>query len=137
MLLLISLGILLGPVTGLVDSSAIMSLAPYLAVLVLVFILFERGMAMNLYRVLSESPRAIFLAITGFTINFIATTLFIAYLVIPATPLLYSVLFGTILGGSSSIIIISLASRIRVSEKCSTILSLESAITDILCIVFR
>lgn len=59
-----------------------------------------------------------------------------AYLIIPDKPLLYSVLFGTILAGSSSIIVISLASRIKVSEKCSTILSLESAITDILCIVF-
>jgi cell volume regulation protein A len=58
------------------------------------------------------------------------------YIVIPDKPLLYSLLFGTILGGSSSIAVISLASRIKVSEKCSTILSIESAITDILCIVF-
>lgn len=136
MLLLIFLGIILGPVTGLVDSSAIISLAPYLAALALVFILFDGGMALNLYRVLSESPRAAVLAISGFTINVVATTLFMAYIVIPDAPLLYSVLFGTILGGSSSIVVISLASRIKVSEKCSTILSLESAITDILCIVF-
>jgi len=33
-------------------------------------------------------------------------------------------------------VVISLSSKIGVSEKCSTILSLESAITDILCIVF-
>ena len=136
MLLLIFLGILLGPVTGLVDSSAIMSLAPYFAALALVFILFDGGMAMNLYRVLSESPRAAILAISGFVINVIVTTLFMTCFVIPDAPLLYSVLFGTILGGSSSIVVISLASRIKVSEKCSTILSLESAITDVLCIVF-
>jgi len=136
MLLLIILGILLGPVTGLVDSSSIMGLAPYLAALALVFILFDGGMAMNIYRVFSESPRAAVLAVVGFAINVIATTLFMMYIVIPDRPLLYSVLFGTILGGSSSIVVISLASRIKVSEKCSTILSLESAITDILCIVF-
>jgi cell volume regulation protein A len=136
MLLLIFLGILLGPVTGLVDSSAIMNLAPYFAALALVFILFDGGMAMNLYRVLSESPRAAILAISGFVINVIVTTLFMTCFVIPDAPLLYSVLFGTILGGSSSIVVISLASRIKVSEKCSTILSLESAITDVLCIVF-
>lgn len=58
------------------------------------------------------------------------------FIVIPEAPIIYSMLFGTILGGSSSIVVISLASRIGVSEKCSTILSLESAITDILCIVF-
>jgi cell volume regulation protein A len=136
MLWLIVLGLLLGPVTGLVDAGSIMSLAPYLAALALVFILFDGGMAMNIYRVFSESPRAAVLAVAGFAMNVIATTLFMMYIVIPDKPLLYSLLFGTILGGSSSIVVISLASRIKISEKCSTILSLESAITDILCIVF-
>jgi cell volume regulation protein A len=136
MLLLIVLGILLGPVTGWVDTASIMSLAPYLAALALVFILFDGGMAMNIYRVFSESPRATILAVTGFAMNVIVTTLFMMYIVIPDVPQLFSVLFGTILGGSSSIVVISLASRIKISEKCSTILSLESAITDILCIVF-
>jgi cell volume regulation protein A len=136
MLLLIILGLLIGPVTGLVNSSSIMDLAPYLAALALVFILFDGGMMMNIYRVFSESPRAAVLAIVGFTMSVIATTLFMMYIVIPDVPILYSLLFGTILGGSSSIAVISLASRIKVSEKCSTILSIESAITDILCIVF-
>jgi len=136
MLLLIILGMLLGPLTGLVDAASIMSLAPYLAALALVFILFDGGMAMNIYRVFSESPRAAVLAVMGFAMSVIVTTLFMVYIVIPDVPILYSVLFGTILGGSSSIAVISLASRIKVSEKCSTILSLESAITDILCIVF-
>jgi len=136
MLLLIVLGILFGPMTGLVDAASIMSLAPYLAALALVFILFDGGMAMNIYRVFSESPRAAILAVVGFAVSVIATTLFIMNVVIPGRPLLYSILFGTILGGSSSIAVISMAARIRVSEKCSTILSLESALNDILCIVF-
>ena len=135
-LLLIILGLLLGPIMGLIASDSIMNLAPYLAALALVFILFDGGMAMNIYRVFSESPRAAVLAFVGFGISVIATTLFMNFIVIPSMPILYSVLFGTIFGGSSSIAIISLASRIKVSEKCSTILSLESAITDILCIVF-
>jgi len=136
MLLLIVLGILLGPWTGLVDAASIMTLAPYLAALALVFILFDGGMVMNIYRVFSESPRAAVLAVAGFVMSVIVTTLFMMYVVIPGFPLLYSMLFGTILGGSSSVVVVSLASRIKVSEKCSTILSLESAITDILCIVF-
>lgn len=135
MLIIIILGLLLGPITGLVDAASIASLAPYLAALALVFILFDGGMAMNIYRVFSESPRATILAITGFVMSVFATTLFMGLIVIPTMPILYSVLFGTIFGGSSSVAIISLASRIKMSEKCSTILSLESAITDILCIV--
>jgi len=136
MILLLVLGIIIGPLTGLVNAGAVTPLAPYLAALALVFILFDGGMAMNIYRVFSESPRAAVLAFAGFGLNVAVTTFFMAYIVLRDLPIFYSMLFGTILGGSSSIVVISLSSKIGVSEKCSTILSLESAITDILCIVF-
>jgi len=135
-LLLIALGLLLGPVTGLVNAASIISLAPYLAALALVFILFDGGMVMDIHRVFSESPRAAVLAFTGFAMSVVATTLFMSLIVIPDTPPLYSVLFGTIFGGSSSIAVISLAYKIKVSEKCAMVLSLESAMTDVVCIVF-
>lgn len=135
MLFLIILGILIGPVTGFVSADSIRNLAPYLVGVALVFILFDGGMEMNIYRVFSESPRALVLASTGFILSVTATSLFMAFLVIPGVSFLYALLFGTILGGGSSIIVISLAQRIKLSEKSSTILSLESAINDILCIV--
>lgn len=136
MILLIILGIIIGPLSGLVNAASIMSLAPYLAALALVYILFDGGMAMNIYRVFAESPRAAILAVVGFGLSVIVTTLFMAFFIIPNAPIVYSILFGTILGGSSTAVVISLASKIHVSEKCSTIISLESAITDIFCIVF-
>jgi len=135
MLILITLGMLLGPLTGIVNVESIMGLAPYLAALALVFILFDGGMAMNIYRVFSESPRAAVLAIAGFAFSVFAITL-VLMVARPDIPLLYCVLFGTMFGGSSSIVVISLASKIGLSEKCSTVLSLESTITDIFCIVF-
>lgn len=135
MLFLIVLGMLVGPATGLVDVTSVMSLAPYLAALALVFILFDGGMTMNIYRVFSESPRAAVLAMAGFASSATVTSLLMYFLVIPNVSPLYSILFGTIVGGSSSIIVMSLASRIKLSQRGSTILSLESAINDILCIV--
>jgi cell volume regulation protein A len=135
MLFLIVLGILVGPATGLVDANTVVGFAPYLAALALVFILFDGGMTMNIYRVFSESPRATVLATVGFSLSAMVTSLFSYFLVIPSVSPLYSLLFGTILGGSSSIIVMSLASRIKLSARSSTILSLESAINDILCIV--
>ncbi len=136
MLFLIILGVLFGPMTGLVNTGSIMELAPYLAALALVFILFDGGMSMNIYRVFSESPRAVILAATGFALSVISVTLFMMYIVTPPPPPLFSVLFGTIYGGSSGIAVVSLVSKIKPSEKCSTILSLESAISDILQIIF-
>ena len=136
MLFLIVLGMLIGPITGLADANAVTSFAPYLAALGLVFILFDGGMALNIYRVFSESPRALVLAAVEFALSATVTSLLMVFLVIPKLPILYSILFGTILGGSSSMIVISMASRVKISGRSSTILSLESAINDVLCIVF-
>ncbi len=136
MVFLIVLGILMGPIAKWVDTGFIMPLAPYFAALALVFILFDGGMAMNIYRVFTDSPRATVLALVGFGLSVAAITLFVFFLLMPDKPITYSMLLGTILGGSSSIVVISLASRMGVSEKCSTILGLEAALTDILCIVF-
>lgn len=136
MILLIVLGIAIGPLLRLVEPSSVMSLSPYLAALALVFILFDGGLAMNLYRVFAESPRAMIFAVLDFCLSVLVTTLFMKYLIIPDKDWLYSMLFGTILGGSCSVIVVSLASKIKMREKSSTILTLESVITDILCIVF-
>jgi cell volume regulation protein A len=133
MLFLIFLGILFGPVLKLFDPSAVMSLAPYLAALALVFILLDGGMRMNIYQIFSESPRATLLAVLGFSFSLIAVAAFMFYVV--NIPFLHSVLFGSIFGGSSSVVVVSLAGKVRMSDKCSTVLTLESAITDILCIV--
>lgn len=135
MLFLMILGLLIGPVTGLVNGTSLMRFAPYLAAVALVFILFDGGMAMNIYRVFSESPRALILAVTSFIASAAVTSLLMAFIVTPGVSLLYSLLLGTILGGSSSTIVISMASRLKMSEKGSTILGLESVINDILCIV--
>ncbi|MBC7129725.1 cation:proton antiporter [Candidatus Bathyarchaeota archaeon] len=136
MIILIVLGIVIGPISGLVNVDSIINLAPYLSALALVYILFDGGLAMNIYRVFSESPRAAILAVLGYGLSVTLSTMLMHYFVIPQVPIIYAMLFGTILGGSSSIVVVSLASKIKVSERCSTVLSLESAITDILCIVF-
>jgi cell volume regulation protein A len=142
MLFLIILGLLIGPVTGLVDGKSLMSFAPYLAVLALVFILFDGGMTLNIYRVFSESPRAVVLAVIGFIASAAATSLIMAFVVFPKVlPLyssvspLYSILFGTILGGGSSTIVVSLVSNVEMNKKGSSVLALESVMNDILCIV--
>ena len=137
MLLLIILGIILGPLITLIEPTftreSLMGLAPYLAALAIIFILFDGGMKMNIYQIFSESPRAVLLATLGFTLSTLTITLLMMFAA--KFPPRYALLFGTINGGSSSIAVISLAQKIKISEKTSTILSLESAMTDVLCIV--
>jgi len=133
MLFLIALGMIVGPVLHIFDTNAIQGFAPFISALALVFILFDGGMGLGIRQVLSHSPRAVLLALLGFLFSVFVVALFMILLF--RTPLSYGLLFGSIFGGSSSIVVISLASKIKISERGSTTLILESATTDILCIV--
>jgi potassium/hydrogen antiporter len=133
MLILIGLGALFGPVLGIFDAEVIRGFAPYIAALALSYILFDGGMGLNIRQVFANSPKAMLLAVLGFTFSVLGVAAFMVAAF--NVPVVYGFLFGSILGGSSSIVVISLAAKIKISEKGSTILILESALTDILCIV--
>ncbi len=133
MLILIFIGALAGPILGAFDPSAVQGFAPYIAALALVYILFDAGMGLTIQKVLMHSARALILSIIGFIFSVLITT--VITVVAFGVPLLYGFLFGSIFGGSSSIVVISLATKIKISEKAATTLILESAVTDILCIV--
>jgi NhaP-type Na+/H+ or K+/H+ antiporter len=133
MLILILLGALFGPVLGIFDPTIIQSFAPYIAALALAYILFDGGMGLNIRQVVSNSPKALLLAVSGFAISTVATAVFM--MAVFNMPILYGLLLGGIVGGSSSVVVISLASKIKISEKSSTILILESALTDVFSIV--
>lgn len=132
-LILIFLGVLFGPILGVFNPTSVESFAPYIAALALAYILFDGGIGLNIKRVLLNSPKAVLLAILGFIFSVLSVATFMVLVL--HMPLIYGALFGSIFGGSSSVAVISLASKIKMSEKGSTILILESTITDILCIV--
>jgi cell volume regulation protein A len=134
MLYLIALGIVFGPILGVFDPASIMSLAPYIAALSLVIILFDGGLRMNIYQVFSGSSRAALLSVMGFVFTLVIITLFVHYAM--GLPLINGVLFGAIYGGGgSSVAVLSLVNKMNISEKCEVVLSLESVIDDILCVV--
>ncbi|MCP8307120.1 MAG: cation:proton antiporter [archaeon] len=60
-IILILLGALVGPVLNLVERSVLISVAPIFAALAITVILFDGGLNLNLYLVLKESPRAVFI----------------------------------------------------------------------------
>jgi cell volume regulation protein A len=133
MLLLIFLGVLFGPILSVFDPTAVKNFAPYIAALALAYILFDGGIGLNIKRVLFNSPKAVLLAALGFVFSVLGVSLFMV--VVFNMPLIYGLLFGSIFGGSSSVAVISLACKVKINEKGSICLILESAITDILCVV--
>lgn len=133
MLILIFIGVIFGPILGAFNPTVIQSFAPFIAALALAYILFDGGMGLNIRQVILNSPRAILLSVLTFVLSVLGVA--VLMIIVFNVPLLYGLLFGSIFGGSSSIAVISLATKIKISEKGATILILESAITDILCIV--
>jgi cell volume regulation protein A len=133
-LFLLILGIILGPILGLISKNDLAPITPYLIELSLIMILFYGGMDMNLTKVVRQSGRATVLAVLYFVfvtvvISTIAKLIFnIAW--IPA------LMFGPMVAGTSSIVIIPLAKKMKMSEETALTLSLESTITDVLNIVF-
>ncbi len=133
LLILIFIGVVCGPLLGIFDQATITGFAPFISAIALTYILFDGGMNLHIREVFNNSPKAVLLGVLGFVFSVLGVAAFTIYVF--NVPLVYGLLFGSIFGGSSSIVVISLASRIKISEKGAITLILESAITDILCIV--
>jgi len=139
---LMILGLLIG-YSGAVDTEMMLTTAPIFAALALAIILFEGGLNMDFYKVMSQFSRASSLAILNliFSIIFIAAASVIIFALFGESlgvyewGWLYGILLGTIVGGSSSAIVIPIVRGLEIREKIITFLSLESAITDALCVV--
>ena len=130
---LLLFGVLLGPIFGLFAKDQLLAITPYFASLALIIILFDGGLNMDIREALRNSPRALVLAIVGWTLNVIVTALICKYLL--GWRLLNGLLLGSIIGGGSSIIVIALIRKLKVTEKIETVLSVESILTDVLCTV--
>ena len=137
---LILCGWLLGPVTHLVDTGLLLRIAPYFAAFALVVILFNGGTSLKLGSVARAAPRAVLLAALGFCLSaaMVAAVSMGARrigLLPPEWSWLHGALLGSILGGSSSIIILPAMATSRTPHEVADVLSLESTFTDALCVV--
>lgn len=132
-LVLMLIGILIGPVLGIVTPEDFGKIGSLIATIALVVILFESGTSLDL-NVLGKS-----LATTGvlsFTC-FALTAAIVALVGMAALELgpLPAILLGVTLGGTSSAVVIPMVNALKLAEKPATVLVLESALTDVLCIV--
>ncbi len=127
---LMILGVIIGPVLGIIQPEVVIEVVPYFAALALIIIMFDGGLNLDLRHMVKTAHFTIFLAIFSFIISVAIVAMFGHYGL--GWEWLDSVLLGTIVGGSSSIIVFNLVRNFRVSEETKSMLSFESAITDIL-----
>jgi cell volume regulation protein A len=132
-LILIGVGIFLGPLMKYIDPSLLQPISEIFISLALLVILFDSGLNMDLYKVIKESPKAMLLALTEFFLSVFFTTTFSFFLF--KYSWLESLLLGVIIGGTSSAVVIPLISKVKVPEEVSTLLSLESIFTDAIVVI--
>ena len=132
-LLLLLLGVIMGPIFGFFAQEQLLAITPYFSALALMIILFDGGLNMNINDAVRNSPRAIIMASLGWILNVILSAALCKWIL--GWRLLNGLLLGSIVGGGSSLIVIALTRKIGVDEKVETLLSLESIMTDVLCTV--
>lgn len=132
-LLLILIGLLVGPVFGWANVDSLGMGGPVFVAVTLVVILFEGGTSLSLKVMRASWKSTMNLTVSCFFLSAVVVTLI--GLIFGMT-LLSALLLGSILGGTSSAVVIPLVRILDMGEESRTVLVLESAATDVLCIVF-
>lgn len=131
--LLLLVGIAAGPIFGLVRAESFASFAPAFTTLALVVILFEGGLDLNV-RLLR---RRVLVTTVLLLASYAATAAAIAVVVHYAAAFPWSVaaLFGLAMAPLSSSILISLVGRLNVRPETRALLTVESALGDVLAVL--
>lgn len=133
-LFLIVLGFVIGPhVFNFVTPASLANIAPVFTTFTLLFLLFDGAFNINLASLIKEFSSSFLLTIFNFVISSVVITI-IMYLF--HFPLSISLIAGFALGGVSSAFVIPVLKQMNVKPKIFSLLSLESALTDVFCIVF-
>ena len=127
---LMILGVIIGPVLGIIQPEAVIQVVPYFAALALIIIMFDGGLNLDIKHIVKTAHFSFTLAILGFILSVVLVTFGAHYGL--GWFWLESILLGAIVGGSSSAIVFGLVRNIRISEETKSMLSFESALTDIL-----
>ena len=132
-LILIIFGIVIGPVLHLASSSDFGKVGEVITTIALVVILFESGCSLNIKVLTSSFRTSGFLTLSSFIITAVIVTFFsFIFLDLNFLP---SLMLGVILGGTSSAVVVPITNVLDIKSTTKTTLLLESAITDVLCIL--
>lgn len=132
-LVLVLLGILIGPVLGIADPQDFGKIGSVIATIALVVILFESGTALDLDTLRRTAGTTGLLTLSCFVLSaaVVAAVAHLAY----GLDWLPALMLGGTLGGTASAVVIPMVGTLRVGARPATVLVMESALTDVLCII--
>ena len=132
-LLLTLVGMVLGPLTHWVQPQDWGKVGGVLGTFTLVVILGESGTALRLSVILKYIKPTLGLTLATFVVT--VGVVFLVTLFGLGLSVLLALAVGMALGGTSSAVVIPMVRSLKVREPAATILVIESALTDVLCIV--
>lgn len=132
-LILMLAGIVLGPIFGVVEPTDFGKVGAVFATLALIIILFEGGIHLNIRHLAAAAGDT--LAISLATLALTALLLSLLGELALGVDFPTALLIGTVLAGTSSAVVVPLIRVLRMGETPTTVLFLESSITDVLVIV--
>lgn len=132
-LLLMLIGIVVGPVLHLISAEQLNSIGPTFSSLTLLLILFDSGVDLSIYAIRRYWRGVVHVTLLSFCLSMAAVTFFGHYVLHFGWQA--SALAGSIVAGTAAAIVIPLVRQMKASEKTRTVLTLESAISGVLCIV--
>ncbi|MCG3171976.1 MAG: K(+)/H(+) antiporter NhaP2 [Myxococcota bacterium] len=132
-LLLMLMGILIGPLGGFASPADFGKVGRVMSTIALIVILFEGGIDLGLETL--RRSLGVTLKITLITFAFTALVVSAFMMLVYDLPFSAALLTGFIVGGTSSAVVIPMVNQLRMHDEPGTVLVLESALTDVLCIV--
>lgn len=127
-IVMIAIGLLLGPILGIVSQNALLPFVPFLSILALVLVLLDAGLELNVFKLFKEFPSAL---IFTFSVAIISTLLIgsIVHLVFNWEPV-NSLLLGLIASGTTTVAAMSLLDIMKVRGGLRNFIFLETVIND-------
>jgi potassium/hydrogen antiporter len=132
-LTLIAIGIVIGPLLGLITPSAFGVVGPLFTMVTLAIILFEGGLHITIETLKKSITGTLAITAANFVI-ITAICIGIMYY-FAGFSLLESCMLGAIIGGTSSAVVIPFTNYLNLKNDTKAILALESALSDVICIV--
>ena len=136
---LIGFGILFGPVTKIFDFAAMSTLIPFVVLMALNLLMFEAGLNVDLKTFRESMKKSGYLGLITYIITIFTVGYVLVYLMPQTFTLTEGLLFGAMIGGTSTSTVLSLLGCIGLNSndlgECKLFLVLESILTDSLSIV--
>jgi len=131
LLILIIIGHIIGPVTGLVSQESLGQVGQLVATLALIVILYEAGLQLST----KDLKEAWGVSLVMSLFAFLSIAALVVLITTPIVGFPFSLLIAFAAGSTSSAVVIPMVKFLSIEQRTKTILSLESAFTDIFAIV--